>query len=992
RKINDFAFSGQPKVLSATLPACTALSRFLPDSLSTIREITIADGETEIVDDAFAGCTALESIHIPDTVQKIGQMAFRDCARLASVEIPPAANVVLHDAFDGCLRLREIAVDDGNASYSSEEGVLFDERAQAKLLTRCPEAVAVKDYSIPDGVARVGDYSFLNCVGIEKVTIPATVTDMGTRAFKNCSSLAAFDVADENPSYKSIDGVLFTKDGRSLLRFPPAKAGHYAVPGGVETVATYAFEGCGRLSSLSFGSDVKYVEARAFDGCSFLAQAVLNDGLKRIDDYAFNACSSLAALTIPESVTSLGEGAFDGCDQLESLSVPENIAVKPKGIGGYIRGNVSLYRGCIYNVTNELIVTGGATLRIPSGVVLKMRDGYSIIVLKGGRLVTSGTRAAPVVMTAYSDDEFGGDTNGDGNASSPEDGGWGGIRIMGEAELAYTRIRYGQASDGPGVVSVVDSESYGYGGYYYWGEDALWTDFAYYDDDARLTMDGCVVEHTPGGWSVGVGNAGGSVVARNCAFFDLPSAVYGYGGYDYNTYTMHGQTNHFVNCVFHGCNSVVMDEWYNVDSTAAVFDNCVFSEMVEWVGGYGESIPSDLTFRNCCFWNPEDDEFYPIQTNALIGVSGNVWGNPRFENANAGDFHIKAGSACIDAGREESAPARDYFGQPRNGAPDIGIHEVQVRSVNDADLAALAISGDAEASIGGTVNVMWTVGNVGTTNIVDEWRDIVELVDSVGHAVELGRRTVVGGLAAGANLSFSATYAVPSMSPGTARLRLKVNPYRDIYEGTLTANNICLSDATVEIVLPAYDPAANSSFELRAGGSVALRVPAGSGTTAFKLTGSGNASIAAYALAGGVPAGLRYDVAAVPLADGALLLVLPKNAAETDYNIAVFNDGTLPATVSMEPVTESLSVLEFAPARFANTGEGHLTIIGTGMDCVSAVRLEGARTIDATKFRADSSANLSATFDLSGATVGSYAVVLVDEDGATYRTGKTVEV
>ncbi|MBQ3343572.1 MAG: leucine-rich repeat protein [Kiritimatiellae bacterium] len=993
RKINDFAFSGQTKVTSATLPSCTALSKFLPDSLSTIRTITIADGETEIVDDAFAGCTALESIRIPDTVQKIGQNAFRDCTHLTSVLIPSTANVVWYNAFDGCLRLHEIVVGDGNASYSSEDGVLFDNRSQARLLTRCPEAIATKDYSIPDGVGRVGGYSFQDCAGIENVAIPASVTNIGTRAFRNCSSLTAFEVADENPAYKSIDGVLFTKDGRTLLRFPPAKSGHYDIPDGVETIAMYAFEGCGRLSSLLFGADVKYIESRAFDGCTFLAQAVLNDGLKRIDDYAFNGCTSLAALTIPESVTSLGEGVFDSCDQLESLSVPENIAVKPKGIGGCVRGNVSLYRGCIYNVTNELIVTGGATLKIPSGVVLKMHDWHSIIVLKGGRLVTSGTRAAPVVITSYSDDEFGGDTNGDGNATSPQGGDWGGIRILGEAELAYTRIRYGQqAYYGPGVISVSDYQYYD--DYYYWDFDAEWMDFAnYYDDDARLTMDGCVVEHsTVDSWTVGVSNEGGSVVARNCVFFDLPSGVAGYAQYSGNSYTMADQTNHFVNCVFHGCNSIVMDDWYNVDSTAAVFDNCVFSEMVEWVGGYGESIPSDLAFRNCCFWNPEDDEFYPIQTNALIGVAGNVWGNPRFENANVGDFHIKAGSACIDAGREDLAPARDYFGQPRNGAPDIGIHEVQLRPVNDVDLAALAISGDAEASIGGTITVMWTVGNVSTTNIVDEWRDIIELVDSTGRSVELGRRTVMGGLNAGANLSFSATFPVPSMSPGTARLRLKVNPYRDIYEGTLTANNVCLSEATVEIVLPAYDPVANSSFELRAGGSVALRVPAGSGTTAFKLTGSGNASIAAYALAGGVPAGLRYDVAAVPLADGSLLLVLPKNAAETDYNIAVFNDGTSSATVSMESVTESVSILEVAPARLANTGEGHLTIIGTGMDRVSAVRLQGARTIEATKFRADSSANLSATFDLSGATVGGYSVVLVDEDGATYRTGKTVEV
>ncbi|MBQ2624510.1 MAG: leucine-rich repeat protein [Kiritimatiellae bacterium] len=926
RKINDFAFSGQPKVVSAALPSSTALSKFLPDSLDALREITIADGETGVVDEAFAGCSALEALTIPDTVKTIGRSAFKDCAQLTTVQIPSSVNAIDYDAFDGCGRLREISVGSGNVSYFSEDRVLFDERGTGRKLARCPEALSVKDYPIPDGVTCVGEYSFRNCVNIEKVTIPASMTNVGVRAFMNCGFLAAFDVAEENPVYKSIDGVLFSKDGKTLLRFPPAKAGHYDIPDGVEAIATYAFEGCRRLSSLSFGADVKSIEACAFDGCTVLALTVLNDGLKRIGDYAFKSCTSLAALTIPESVTSLGEGAIDGCDQLESLSVPENIAIKPKNLGGIIRGNVSLYRGCIYNVTNDLVVMGGATLRIPSGVVLKMNSWRSIAVLKGGRLVTTGTRAAPVVITSSKDDEFGGDANGDGNASTPQSGDWGGLRIQGEAELAYTRIRYGQSSYGPGVVSLSNYQYYD--DYYYYGEDAEWTDFAnYYDDEARLTMDGCIVEHSTDDWSVGVCNEGGNVVARNCVFFDLPSCVYGYGRYvnnSYDSYTMAGQTNHFVNCVFHGCNSVVMDDWYNVDSTAAVFDNCVFSEMVEWVGGYGESIPSDLVFRNCCFWNPGDG-FYPIQTNNYIGVSGNICGNPRFEKANAGDFHIKTGSACIDAGHEHLAPARDYFGQPRNGAPDIGIHEIQVRPVNDVDLAALAVSCDAQATVGQPITVTWTVGNVGTEDISDEWRDVVELIDSHGGVVVLGEHTMLGGVVAGGNKTATATFAVPVVTPGQARIRVRANYLRDIYEGSLTANNACTGEGFIWIVVDEVMADGLHEGAIRDNQPTVLKVnvDASNESRMLKLSVPKGCQIK-YGF-GFVPKGMSYSGNLVSDGEAAFIRV-PEEVSEVFISLECKDGGAY--AISSEADRTAVSAIE--PSSIEPTGVTAVNVSGTG--------------------------------------------------------------
>jgi hypothetical protein len=88
--------------------------------------------------------------------------------------------------------------------------------------------------------------------------------------FSDCLNLAWIEVELANQNYSSSGGVLFDKNRTTLIQFPPAKIGSYAVPEGVEAIGISAFSDAIGLASLVIGSGVTSIGYFAFDGCSGL--------------------------------------------------------------------------------------------------------------------------------------------------------------------------------------------------------------------------------------------------------------------------------------------------------------------------------------------------------------------------------------------------------------------------------------------------------------------------------------------------------------------------------------------------------------------------------------------------------------------------------------------------------------------------------------------------------------------------------------------------
>ncbi len=185
---------------------------------------------------------------------------------------------------------------------------------------------------IPDGVKTIDKSAFYLCQSLQSVAISDGVETIAEDAFDDCDALTSFSVVPSKPRLKTVDGVLFTADGKTLIKFPPGQdATEYAVPNGVETIAKKAFEACETLRSIAFPASVETIDDSAFANCDSLRSVALPASLATIGESAFYDCDSLRSIALPASLATIGENAFMDCDSLESIAIPAGVKTIPQG-------------------------------------------------------------------------------------------------------------------------------------------------------------------------------------------------------------------------------------------------------------------------------------------------------------------------------------------------------------------------------------------------------------------------------------------------------------------------------------------------------------------------------------------------------------------------------------------------------------------------------------------------------------------------------------
>ena len=200
----------------------------------------------------------------------------------------------------------------------------------------------LQNVDIPDTVVCINDGAFSDSnIHIDEFVLPDHLEKLGPNAFGgrySSMSVGRFTISEDNENYKTAGGVLFSKDGKTLLRFPTKadtgleavsvlKEGRtsryeYQIPEGCEVVGRYAFANAKLIKkestfessvddfSVQFSPDVVLVDEYAFND-SEISRVYLNEGLETIADRAFYG-SKLKddVLTLPSTVTSLGDEAF----------------------------------------------------------------------------------------------------------------------------------------------------------------------------------------------------------------------------------------------------------------------------------------------------------------------------------------------------------------------------------------------------------------------------------------------------------------------------------------------------------------------------------------------------------------------------------------------------------------------------------------------------------------------------------------------------------
>jgi hypothetical protein len=163
---------------------------------------------------------------------------------------------------------------------------------------------------------------------LTSITIPASVTSIGDYAFNGGDKLISINVDNRNINYASIDGVLFDKAIKTIIKYPSYRnTKTYTIPSSVSTIGEGAFGNCSSLTSITIPSSVTSIGDYAFSSCSSLISINIPSSVITIGDTAFWGCRNLKSVTISSSVTSIGNEMFWGCDSLLSITIPSSVTI-----------------------------------------------------------------------------------------------------------------------------------------------------------------------------------------------------------------------------------------------------------------------------------------------------------------------------------------------------------------------------------------------------------------------------------------------------------------------------------------------------------------------------------------------------------------------------------------------------------------------------------------------------------------------------------------
>ncbi|MDD6211029.1 MAG: leucine-rich repeat protein [Bacteroidales bacterium] len=276
------------------------------------------DGDA-IPQGAFNKNGSIESVVLPMTTKVIQWNTFDEMAKLSSVSMSVYVNGNINpSAFVGSLQLKEIILDSRNLSLLVDNGVLYSKNKETLYIyppakeeesyTMLPETKVLRENAIRDAAAlksitfspvleKIENRSLANMDGIVRLDLPSTVSDIAIWGIE-LMNLAEINI-EEGGVFKSVEGVLYTANGKELVKYPRAKTDkHFVFPDGLE-----------RLRRESAGRTL------------YLESVIVPEGVTFMDEAIFIASTSLKSIILPSTLDTALWGLCRESRKLEQLII-----------------------------------------------------------------------------------------------------------------------------------------------------------------------------------------------------------------------------------------------------------------------------------------------------------------------------------------------------------------------------------------------------------------------------------------------------------------------------------------------------------------------------------------------------------------------------------------------------------------------------------------------------------------------------------------------
>lgn len=288
-----------PKVTDLGAGACYRCTSLTTVMLPKIENISNRD--------VFNGCTSLKSIYF-ENIMSVNGLALKSCTKLESITInkqitgdgsnmpsemtieasaPCKIYVPYHSlsAYPSIWSGKQVVSFDATAVYGTHTYILREYTPGKHTIIDFIPSKSVTSLTLPSTVSLTGGgnatiYSIESnaFAALDKkltsITLPASLIQLGSGALSECLVLQTISVNSGNPYFSSVNGVLYSKDGKILMKYPTGRTGSFdmtaAAYQSTVAISDSAFENAAQLTQIVFPSALTVVDSTAFKNCTGL--------------------------------------------------------------------------------------------------------------------------------------------------------------------------------------------------------------------------------------------------------------------------------------------------------------------------------------------------------------------------------------------------------------------------------------------------------------------------------------------------------------------------------------------------------------------------------------------------------------------------------------------------------------------------------------------------------------------------------------------------